>query len=58
MNDVKVMMSQILEKLIVLDFMNKLQSASEGMLNTRKEDILIAGNAYFGRTAKSAEIIS
>ena len=58
MNDVKVMMSQILEKLNVLELMNKLPSPSEGMLNTRKEDILIAGNAYFGRTAKSAEIFS
>ena len=57
-NDVKVMMSQILEKLNVLELMNKLPSPSEGMLNTRKEDILIAGNGYFGRTAESAEIFS
>ena len=58
MNDVKVMMSQILEKLNLLELMNKLPSPSEGMLSTRMEDILIAGNAYFGRTAKSAEIFS
>ena len=57
MNDVKVMMSQILEKLNVLDLMNKLPSPSEGRLNTRKEDILIAGHAY-GSTAKRAEIFS
>ena len=38
--------------------MNKLPSPSEGMLNTRKEDILIAGNNYFSETAKSAEIFS
>ena len=57
MNDVKVMMSQILEKLNVLELMNKLPSPSEGMLNTRKEDILIAGN-LFSATGKSAEIFS
>ena len=58
MNDVKVMMSQILEKLNVLELMNKLPSPSEGMLNTRKEDILIAGNHRFNKTTKSAEIFS
>ena len=58
MNDVKVMMSQILEKLNVLELMNKLPTPSEGMLNTRKEDILIAGNNYFIETAKSAELFS
>ena len=58
MNDVKVMMSQILEKLNVLELMNKLPSPSEGMLNTRKEDILIAGNNIYIETAKSAEIFS
>ena len=58
MNNVKVMMSQILEKLNVLELMNKLPSPSEGMLNTRKEDILIAGNNYFNKTASCAEIFS
>ena len=58
MNDVKVMMSQILEKLNVLELMNKLPSLSEKMLNTRKEDILIAGNFFWYETAKSAEIFS
>ena len=58
MNDVKVMISQILEKLNVLELMNKLPSPSQGMLNTRKEDILIAGNNYFSEMAKSAEIFS
>ena len=58
MNDVKMMMSQILEKFNVLELMNKLPSPSEGMLNTRKEDILIAGNYYFCGTAESAEIFS
>ena len=58
MNDVKVMMSQILEKLNVLELMNKLPSPSEGMMNTRKEDILIAGNDYYRGTVRHAEIFS
>ena len=58
MNDVKMMMSQILEKLNVLEMMNKLPSPSEEMLNTRKEDILIAGNLFWSGTAKSEEIFS
>ena len=58
MNDVKVMISQILEKLNVLELMNKLPSPSEGFLNTRREDILIAGNDFFSETAKCAEIFS
>ena len=58
MNDVKVMMSQILEKLILLERMNKLPSPSEGMLSTRTEDILIAGNECYSGTAKHAEIFS
>ena len=58
MNDVKVMMSQILEKLNVLELMNKLPTPSEEMLNTRKEDILIAGNLFGSGTTKNAEIFS
>ena len=57
MNDVKVMMSQILEKLNVLELINKLPSPSDGMLNSRKEDILIAGSAY-GKAPNHAEIFS
>ena len=40
---VKVMMSQVLEKLNMLEHLNKLPSPTEGMLNTPREDILIAG---------------
>ena len=59
MNDVKVMMSQILEKLNVLELMNNLLSPSEGMLRERKEDILIAGGGlYLSATSKQAEIFS
>ena len=40
---VKVMMSQVLEKLNMLEYLNKLPSPTEGMLSTPREDILIAG---------------
>ena len=42
-DEVKVMMSQVLEKLNMLEHLNKLPSLTEGMLNTPREDILIAG---------------
>ena len=42
-DEVKVMMSQVLEKLNMLARLNKLPSPTEGMLNTPREDILIAG---------------
>ena len=40
---VKVMMSQVLEKLNMLEHLNKLPSPTKGMLNTPREDILIVG---------------
>jgi N-acetylneuraminic acid mutarotase len=39
----KVMMSQILEKLNMLELLSKVPSTTEGMLNTPREDILVAG---------------
>ena len=54
-DEVKVMLSQVLEKLNMLEHLNKLPSPTEGMLNTPREDILIAGG-YSDRT--SAEIFS
>ena len=42
-DEVKDMMSQMLEKLNMLEHLNKLPSPTEGMLNTPREDILIAG---------------
>ena len=48
-DEVKVMMSQVLEKLNMLEHLNKLPSPAEGMLNTPREDILIAGG-YSDRT--------
>ena len=42
MDEVKVMMGQVLEKLNLLEHLNKLPSPTEEMLNTPREDILIA----------------
>ncbi|CAB3995574.1 RING finger 151-like [Paramuricea clavata] len=55
---VKVMMSQVLEKLNMLEMLNKLPSPTEGMLKTPREDILIAGGYFFIATSKSVEIYS
>ena len=53
-DEVKVMMSQMLEKLNMIELFNKLPSPTEGMMNASKRDILITG----GRTVKSTEIYS
>ena len=47
-DEVKVMMSQVLEKLDMLVHLNKLPSPTEGMLNTSRDDILIAGGCDDG----------
>ena len=54
-DEVKVMMSQVLEKLNMLEHLNKLPSPIEGMLNTPREDILIGGGCD---DKTSAEIFS
>ena len=59
-DEVKVMMTQVLEKLNMLELLNKVSSPAEGMLNTPREDILIAGG-YGGRSSnpgKCTEIYS
>jgi N-acetylneuraminic acid mutarotase len=48
------MMIQMLEKLNMLELLNKLPSPTEGMLNTPREDILIAGG-YGGRSSRSGQ---
>ena len=53
-DEVKVMMSQMLEKFNMLELLSKLPSPTEEMFNTPREDILIAG----GWCATSAEIFS
>jgi hypothetical protein len=59
-DEVKVMMIQMLEKLNMLELLNKLPSPTEGMLNTPREDILIAGGYGGGSRdpGKSTEIYS
>ena len=42
-DEVKVMMRQVLEKLNMLEHLNKLPSPTKGMLDTSRKDILIAG---------------
>ena len=56
-DEVKVMMSQMLEKFNMLELMNKLPSPTVGMLNTRREDILIA-SGYGPKAGASMEIYS
>ena len=43
-DEVKMMMSQMLEKMNMFEMMNKLTSPTEGIMNTPREDILIAGH--------------
>ena len=59
-DEVKVMMTQMLEKLNMLELLNKLSSPTEERLNTPREDILIAGGAggRSSRSGKSTEIYS
>ena len=51
-DEVKVMISQMLEKLNMIELFNKLPSPTEGMMNTSRSDILITG----GSCVKSTEI--
>ena len=53
-DEVKVMMSQMLEKLNMIELFNKLPSPTGGMMNASRRDILITG----GNGVKSTEIYS
>ena len=53
-SEVKVMISEMLEKLNMLQLLNKLPSPTEEMMNTSRRDILITG----GNGVKSTEIYS
>ena len=55
-NEVKVMMIQVLEKLNMLEQHNKVSSPTAGILNTPKEDVLVAGR--WGNAGRSTEIYS
>ena len=56
-DEVKVMMIQVLERLNMLEQHHKVPSLTAGMLNTPRGDILVAGSFHLG-TAKSTEIFS
>ena len=57
-DEVKVMIIQVLEKLNMLEQHNKVPSPTAGILDTPREDILVAGGYYLENAAKSAEIYS
>ena len=57
-DEVKVMMIQVLEKLNMLEHHNKVSSPTAGILDTPREDILVASSYYYGKAAKSTEIFS
>ena len=55
-DEVKVMMIQVLEKLNMLEQHNKVSSPTAGILDTPKEDILVAGGR--GNAGESTEVFS
>ena len=55
-DEVKVMMIQVLEKLNMLEQHNKVSSPTAGIFDTPREDILVAGG--YGEAGKSTEIFS
>jgi hypothetical protein len=56
-DEVKVMMSQMLEKFNMLELLSKLPSPPEGMFNTPREDILIAGGSDSKSSTSSPHVI-
>ena len=58
LDEVKVMMIQVLEKLNMLEQHNKVSSPTAGILNTARENILVAGLSWLRKTSKSTEIYS
>ena len=57
-DEVKVMMTQVLEKLKMLEQLHTLPSPAEGMLNTPRQDILIAGGGNKRNCIRNTEIYS
>ena len=55
-DEVKAMMIQVLEKLNMLEQHNKVSPPTAGILDTPKEDILVAGG--WGKVGKSTEVFS
>ena len=59
LDEVKVMVTQILEKLNTFEHHNKLSFSGEGVLNCPPGDILIAGgDGHSSKTSQSAEMFS
>ena len=56
-DEVKVMMSQMLEKFNMLELLSKLPSPPEGIFNTPREDILIAGGSDSKSSTSSPHVI-
>ena len=57
-DEVKIMMIQVLEKLNKLEQHNKVGSPTAGILNTPRENILVAGKYFLENAANSTEIFS
>ena len=57
-DEVKIMIIHVLEKLKMLEHHNKVSSPTAGILDTPKEDILVLGAYHGDRAAKSTEIFS
>ena len=57
-NEVKVMMIQVLEKINMLEQHNKMSSPTARILNTPREDILVAGSSWLENASKSTIIYS
>ena len=57
-DELKAMMTKVLEKLNILEQLNKLSSPAEGMLNTPRQDILVAGGEGERNSGRSTEIYS
>ena len=57
-DEVKVMMIQVLEKLNMLEQHNKVSSPTAGILDTPKEDILVAAGFFYSDAANRTELFS
>ena len=57
-DEVKIMMIQVLEKLNMLEQHHKVSSPTAGILDTPRKDILVAGSTWLSNTSKSTEIYS
>ena len=54
-DEVKVMIIQVLDKLNMLEHYSKVPSPTAGILDTPREDILVAGSTWLSNTSKSTD---